>query len=133
MRFLLDTNLIIFALKNPEGIAASRIRSTFWDEILVCSIVEAELFHGATKYGAPERRRELLRAFLAPFQSVPFDSRCVPQYAEIRNYLEQRGTMIGANDLLIASIAVTYDFVLVTSNTSEFERVPDLAVVDWTK
>ncbi len=41
------------------------------------------------------------------------------------------GTPIGANDLLIASIAVANNLILVTHNTPEFERVPGLSVEDW--
>jgi predicted nucleic acid-binding protein len=44
---------------------------------------------------------------------------------------EERGTPIGAMDLLLAAHAVTLDAVLVTDNVSEFERVPRLKVKNW--
>ena len=79
MGYLLDTNTIIFALKDAQGRSALRIGETAHDDVAICSVVEAELYHGATKYGRPTRRKAALDAFLAPFHSLPFDSACVPQ------------------------------------------------------
>ena len=49
MLYLLDTNLIIFALKDAQGRSAMRIEQTPHDDVAICSVVEAELYHGATK------------------------------------------------------------------------------------
>ena len=131
MRYLLDTNTIIFALKDAVGKSALRIGLVEQDEVTICSVVEAELYHGATKYGHPSRRKAALDAFLQPFRSLPFDSACVPHYARIRDDQERRGVCIGANDLLIAAIAITHDLTVVTHNSDEFHRVPGLRVEDW--
>ena len=131
MRYLLDTNAIIFALKDAQGRSALRIGRADHEDVMVCAVVEAELYHGATKYGRPLRRETLLRAFLKPFRTLPFDSACVPRYAAIRDYLERQGKVIGSNDLMIASIALTHDLILVTNNSDEFNRVPGLRVEDW--
>lgn len=131
MRYLLDTNTIIFALKDAQGGSALRIGETAHDDVAICSVVEAELYHGATKYGRPTRRKSALDAFLRPFQSLSFDSACVPEYARIRNHLEKKGSCIGGNDLLIAAIALTHDLTVVTHNCDEFKRVPGLRVEDW--
>ena len=131
MRYLLDTNTIIFALKDAQGRSALRIGEASHDDVTLCSVVEAELYHGATKYGLPARREAALKAFLSPFQSLPFDSACVPEYARIRDHLERQGSRIGGNDLLIAAIALTHDLTVVTHNCGEFNRVPGLRVEDW--
>src|SRR5260221_14425563 len=131
MRYLLDTNTIIFALKDAQGRSALRIGEAAHDEVAICSVVEAELYHGATKYGRPSRRKAALDAFLQPFQSLPFDSACVPQYARIHDHLERQGSRIGGNDLLIAAIALTHDLTVGTHNSDEFHRVPGLRVEDW--
>ena len=44
---------------------------------------------------------------------------------------QQRGQMIGGNDLMIAAIALAHDLTLATHNGGEFRRVPDLRVEDW--
>jgi tRNA(fMet)-specific endonuclease VapC len=41
--------------------------------------------------------------------------------------------MICANDLFIAAHARALDLTLVTNNTQEFGRVPDLKIENWTK
>lgn len=132
MRYLLDTNAIIFALKDDQGCSALRIGRASHDEVLICAVVEAELYHGATKYCRPTKREAVLAAFLQPFQTLPFDSACVPQYARIRDHLERQGRTIGGNDLMIAAIALTHDLTVVTNNCEEFNRVPGLRVEDWT-
>ena len=52
-------------------------------------------------------------------------------YATIRANLEQAGTPIGPNDLLIAAHTMALDLILVTANTREFERVPPLKLENW--
>jgi len=131
MRYLLDTNTIIFALKDAQGRSALRIGEASHDDVFICSVVEAELYHGATKYGRPSRREAVLKLFLEPFDSLPFDSACVPHYARIRDYLERLGISIGGKDLMIAAIALTHDLTVVTNNGDEFHRVPGLRVEDW--
>jgi tRNA(fMet)-specific endonuclease VapC len=131
MRSLLDTNMIIFALKDAEGRSAVRIGQVAHQAVVICAVVEAELYHGAIKYDRPSRRKTVLDAFLAPFQSLPFDSACVPEYARVRDELERRGQLNGGNDLMIAAIALTHDLTVVTHNGAEFLRVPGLRVEDW--
>ncbi len=130
MRYLLDTNIVIFVLKDRNGIAATRLAKEMPGDVVSCAVVEAELYHGATKYGAADRRLSALDGFLAPYRSLAFDSACVPNYARIRDELERAGTIIGGNDLLIAAITLTYDLTLVTHNSNEFNRVRGLRVED---
>lgn len=129
MRYLLDTNVWIHYLKSAPAIAA-RLRSTPASEIVVCSVVWAELLHGARKDGnAAEREARVIRT-LSPFLSLPFDDAAAHVYARVRHDLEQAGHSIGPNELLIASIALTHGLTLVTANR-EFSRVEGLLVEDW--
>jgi len=100
-------------------------------QVLLASIVEAELYHGAEKYTLSDQRRELLTDFLALYHRIPFDSRCVAHYAKISHHLEIRGEIIGGNDLLIAATALTHGLTLITHNGGEFARVPGLQWEDW--
>jgi tRNA(fMet)-specific endonuclease VapC len=97
----------------------------------LCSVVEAELYHGAEKYALSEQRRELLNDFMALYHRLPFDFRCVPYYAKVRHHLETHGQIIGANDLLIAATALAHGLTLITHNSGEFARVPGLQWEDW--
>jgi len=62
---------------------------------------------------------------------LPLDIPGDRQYAEIRTALEQAGTPIGPNDLLIAAHALALDVTLVTANTLEFQRVANLRLDNW--
>lgn len=94
-------------------------------------MVEAELLLGAAKSVRAEATREAVRAFLAPFQVVPFDSSAASHYAIVRAHLEASGTPVGPNDLIIAATVLSSGGCLITANTNEFQRVPGLLLEDW--
>lgn len=130
MRYLLDTNVWIHYLKNAVSPVASRLRQTPASEVAVCSVVWAELLHGARKYERRDERQARVERTLAPYQSLPFDDAAAWRYAAIRDDLETRGEVIGSNDLLIAAIALSHGLVLVT-NDAGFGRVTGLLTEDW--
>jgi tRNA(fMet)-specific endonuclease VapC len=133
MRYLLDSSILIFVIKDPESIASLRLRKLDVADISISSVVEGGLYHGAKKYGNPSKRAAILDELLAPYSSLSYDSACVPHYPRIRDHLERQGRIIGGNDLMIAAIALTHDLTVVTNNCDEFGRVPGLKVEDWTR
>jgi tRNA(fMet)-specific endonuclease VapC len=133
MGWLLDTNAWIDYLRNPASLVRVNLMQRLPEEIFSCSVVRAELMHGALKYGAPERRQLIIQTVLAPFCSYAFDDEAANKYATIRHELEQCGQRIGPHDLMIAAICVTHECVLVTANGSEFERVSNLKTENWQK
>jgi tRNA(fMet)-specific endonuclease VapC len=131
MAYLLDTNVWIHYLKNAASPIHARLAALNPEDITTCSIVRAELLHGAEKYGNRSRRVALVKRTLAPFRSVAFDDADAEVYAGIRHDLEMSGVVIGPYDLQIAAICVRHGLTLVTSNIGEFTRVPGLSVEDW--
>lgn len=132
-RFLLDTNNWILLLKQPPRVLRQRLEDAEAKGILVCSIVKAELLHGAMKFANAAVRRSVVENLLAPYVSLPFDDVAAHHYATIRHELETRGQVIGPNDLKIAAICLAHGLTLVSSNTDEFNRVSGLRVEDWTQ
>lgn len=130
-RYLLDTNVIIYYLRDAGSPIAARLKSTPVTDLSVCSVVKAELFFGSAKSAHPTKSRAVQAAFLAHLVSYPFDDKAADCYAHIRSVLEKSGQPIGANDLLIASIALANHQILVSANQREFLRVPDLQTEDW--
>ena len=131
MRFCLDTNTCIDAMKGTWPGMAERFRQHVPEDIGVPAMVRAELLLGALKSRNPERTGELVDAFLAPFELLPFDRAAAGHYADIRHQLETAGKPIGPNDRVIAATARSRNLTLITHNRREFTRVPGLATEDW--
>jgi tRNA(fMet)-specific endonuclease VapC len=131
MAYLLDTNAWIVYLKSAESPIRARLEGVTPANIRLCSVVKAELLHGARKYGNRQRRLGLLAETFAPYASLPFDDAAAEAYAAIRSDLEMAGYTIGPNDLMIAAIAQANDLILVTHNTAEFGRIGSLKIEDW--
>lgn len=131
MIYLLDTNTCIRYLNQRSQSIVNRLNSILDTDIAVCSIIKAELYLGAMKSQTPEQTMLKQRVFSERFHSYSFDDNCAVIYAKIRAILEQSGTPIGSNDVMIASIALAHGLILVTHNIREFKRVPDLKIDDW--
>lgn len=130
MRYVLDTNTCIYALK-LQGRVVERMRRHLPDEIAITTVTLAELWFGAQKSARRVAVRREVDAFLEPFKLLPFDGEAAESYARVRFDLERVGRPIGERDLLIASIALALDLTVVTHNLGEFTRVPGLKVEDW--
>jgi tRNA(fMet)-specific endonuclease VapC len=100
-------------------------------DLVLCSIVKAELIYGARRSQRVNENLQGLMKFFAIFESLPFDDKAADFYGANRALLAQGGTPIGMNDLLIASIALSHNLAVITRKTSEFARIPGLKVEMW--
>lgn len=129
-RYLLDTNILSYAIKDPHGLVSQHLRTLAGDEICTSIIVASELRYGAA-WRASAKLTAKVEQLLENLLVLPLDAGVDRHYAEIRVDLEKMGTPIGQNDLLIAAHARALGLVLVTNNVREFERVPGLVVENW--
>ena len=128
--FLLDTNIISDLIRNPAGIVAQRIAEKGESAVCTSIVVACELRFGARKKGfAPLAAR--VEEILSVIEVLALDADADRHYAEIRAELEASGTPIGPNDLLIAAHALALGLTLVTADTAEFLRIPNLPVENW--
>jgi tRNA(fMet)-specific endonuclease VapC len=129
-RYLLDTNIISDVIRNPRGLAARRIRQVGVAQVCTSIIVAAEL-----RYGIAKRRTSTLATrvleMLDRLAVLSLEPPADAVYAQLRVQLEETGTLIGPNDLLIAAQALSLGLVLVTDNEREFSRVPGLTIENW--
>ena len=132
MSYLLDTNICIAYLNGTSLAIKEHFHAQHSSDLLLCSVVKAELIYGAYKSQRSEENLIKVEHFLGHFPSLPFDDKAAKYYGNIRASLEKQGQIIGPNDLLIASIALANQKVLVTNNTREFSRVKGLSLEDWT-
>ncbi|WP_071188345.1 type II toxin-antitoxin system VapC family toxin [Trichormus sp. NMC-1] len=131
MKYLLDSNVCIQYLNKRSEKIIQRLQDLSDIDIVVCSIVKAELFYGAMRTHNPAKTMQKQQEFLNRFISLKFDDECAVIYGEIRSKLAAKGTPIGNNDLHIAAIAIANNLTLITHNTREFSRIDNLKLEDW--
>ncbi|PCJ30949.1 MAG: VapC toxin family PIN domain ribonuclease [Moraxellaceae bacterium] len=130
--YMLDTNTCIYVLKNrPENV---RRKFKAIKNICISSVTFGELCFGIENGDAhlQEPRWGQLEDFTQKLLIDPWDEEAARHYGYIRALLKGNGNTIGNNDLLIAAHSRSINSVLVTNNTKEFSRVPDLTLEDWT-
>jgi tRNA(fMet)-specific endonuclease VapC len=130
MRYLLDTMIVSDLLRNPQGKVGAQVRVVGEKHVCTSIIVAAELRYGAGKKGSLQLSSRL-DAILRALDVLPFEAPADASYGLLRTRLEQAGTPIGANDLLIAAQALALGCVLVTDNEREFSRVEGLPLQNW--
>lgn len=128
--YLLDTNTLIYFFKG-QGHVAGRLLSVPPTDLGISAIVLHELETGIDKSTHPDKRRRQLEALVNTAVFFPLAKAEARAAAVIRRDLEEAGTPIGTLDTLIAATAVANRATLVTHNTREFSRIPDLALDDW--
>ena len=133
MNYFLDTNICIYFLKQSFSSIGERLRALSPNQIKIPSIVQAELLFGAEKSSLRARTLKIIEQFLSPYEIIAFGSKEAVVYATIRKSLEEKGTVIGANDLIIAATVLASEGYLVTHNTREFKRVKGLRVEEWVR
>lgn len=117
MRYMLDTNICIYAIKHKPLKVIERLQMHEPCEICISSITYAELFHGVEKSQAVIKNRVALALLLANIEILDFDTRAAECYGSIRATLEKAGTPIGPMDMMIAGHAASLGYTVVTNNT----------------
>jgi tRNA(fMet)-specific endonuclease VapC len=132
LRYMLDTDICSYIMKRSNDRLLKRLQKVPVGDVCISVITKSELLFGVAV--SPRRRQDeaALNAFLNYVEILDFPDGASQHYAEIRASLKTQGTMIGANDLFIAAHARSLRLTLVTNNTAEFQRVPKLAVENWT-
>lgn len=130
MRYLLDTDIVSDLVRNPQGKVAQHIRRVGEAQVCTSVIVAAELRYGAAKKNSPKLSSQL-EAVLGALQILPLETPADAAYGVLRTRLEQAGTPIGANDLLIAAHALALGYTIVTDNDREFARAENLRLQNW--
>lgn len=131
MRYLLDSNICIYAMKNRPPKVLKRLEVIGRAAVAVSVITVLELRHGAEKSQHSELAHARLDDFLGPMIVLPFEETDVLAGARIRAHLHRTGRPIGDFDNLIAAQGLARDLIVVTNNVDEFERVPGLKIENW--
>ena len=128
---MLDTNILVFAIRHPKSGLKQRFREYMGGELCISSVTYMELIDGVKRSRDVRRNDEALHEVLAGIYILPFDTYAVEHAGDIMAFLSLKGTRIGEKDTMIAGHARSLNLTLITNNTREFERVPGLQIDDW--
>lgn len=130
LRYLLDTNIVIYVLKQRPLEVLSTCNANA-SRMAISSITLAELMHGAEKSQRVSENLSAIEDFCSRLEVLPYGAKAAQHHGAIRAALEKLGLSIGVNDLHIAGHARSEGMVLVTNDVAEFERVPALELENW--
>ena len=131
MKYMLDTNICIYLIKQKPPKVLKHFKSHSIGDIGISSITLAELRYGVSKSRHVERNRQALDEFILPLEIEDFNEKAAAEYGTIRANLEKAGKPIGSMDMLIGAHALSHGATLVTNNTKEFKQIISLKAVDW--
>jgi tRNA(fMet)-specific endonuclease VapC len=132
IRYLLDTDIASYIIKNSIPRVRERLRQVPFEEVAISVVTEAELRFGLARAPEATRLGYVVEDFLARVQILPWDSESAKVYAYVRANLEREGNLLGSMDMMIAAQALAAGYVLVTHDRA-FRRVRRLKSVDWTR
>jgi tRNA(fMet)-specific endonuclease VapC len=124
---MLDADTCIYLIKKaPEMKPQSALNDCF-----ISAIVLGELEYGIANSHAKrrEQNRQALLDFLSAIRTLPVTEDVSEMYGLLRAALKKQP--IGPNDTWIAAHSLALELPLITNNTREFSRVPDLIIETW--
>lgn len=130
LRYLLDTNICIFTIKNRPAVVRERFKR-FADQLCISTVTWMELVYGAERSAHPEHNLRIAESLAARLSVLDYDAEAASHTGQIRAQLASEGTPIGPYDQMISGHARSRGLVVVTNNTREFDRVPGLQLEDW--
>jgi tRNA(fMet)-specific endonuclease VapC len=131
MRYLLDTDICIYLIKNRPPEVPEQFKRHPPTEVAISTITVFELEYGAEKSKQRQKAKKALARFTSPLTVLDMDRAAAHEAARIRAELEHAGTPIGPYDILIAGLAKSRGLTLVTNNLREFSRVSGLVLENW--
>jgi len=137
IRWLVDTDHVSLHERGHEPLR-SRLASVPPGVIAVSVVTMEEMIRGrlallARRSEGEARVRAYAKfmetvAFFGSISVVPFDVACEQKSRSCGMRLR-----VGSQDLRIAATALVNNLILVTRNRQDFERVPGLAIEDWSE
>ncbi len=130
LRYMLDTNICIYVIKNRPAELRDRFNSLA-DQLCISAVTLAELFYGVEKSARPAENLAIVEQFAARLDVLPFAERAASHFGQLRAELEKAGQPAGAYDMMIGGHARSEGLIIVTNNRREFDRMSGLRVENW--
>lgn len=130
MRYLLDTDTCVFALRGDES-TRKRLSTVDPETIAISVITLAELRYGAAWSARPEDNHQVVGDFASGVIVLGVDEEIARLFGQFKTQLRRQGALIDDFDLVIAATAHHYRLTLITHNIDHFHRIPELQIEDW--
>ena len=131
--FILDTNILSDLIrKNANAGLLKKLREIPAESIYTTSINVMELRFGAA--GRDDERKfwdRIKSEILSKVSILGFYEKEAVICGDILADLNRRGEKIGIEDSMIAAIAASHGFTVVTANTRHLSRVKSIRVENW--
>jgi tRNA(fMet)-specific endonuclease VapC len=127
MAYLIDTDIIIFSLKDDKKIN-QWLRNNLEIPKFISVISYGELMYGARKSLHPSKNIATTYRIAELFPILDINKGIIEVFGEIKAKLEIAGTRLEDMDLLIAATALYMNLSLVTNNVKHFKRIDDLVI-----
>ena len=128
-RYMLDTNMCIYLMKNQPEQVARRFAECHVGDVVMSAITFAELEYGVAASANKKREHANLAALIEDIPVASFDAAAASAYGPIR--YATRESKKDHLDKLIAAHAVALDAVLITNNIKDFTKYPGLRTENW--
>ena len=130
---MLDTHICRYIIREKPVRVLKKLRSFDISDIAISAITHSELEYGISKSRRRKANQQALTQFLSSLEILPYDDKAAVNYGQVRSYLEKKGVVIDAMNLLIAAHARSIPVTLVTNNLIGFRKIPELRVKNWAK
>ena len=131
MNYLIDTDIIIYSLKNHQNVNKKfRLSRNFPKSISV--LTYGEIIKRACKSKSAEKNLAKVHRLAEIFPVINISSAVMETFGHLKVSLEQSGMIIDDMDLMIASTAITHNLILITNNEKHFRRIDGLEIENWT-
>lgn len=133
MKYLLDTDICIYVINKRPAKVIEKLRKFEPGKLGISVITLSELQKGVSKSLHKKKNQDVLDHFISVFTVLSYEPSDAKAYGEVVANLEDKGQVIGGNDLFIAAHALSRKLTLVTNNEKEFNRVKGLKVENWAR
>lgn len=130
LKYLLDTNIVIYVIKNRPMAARERF-TQHQGQLSISAVTLMELIYGAERSMQVERNLRDIEQFAARLDVLSYDEAAAIHSGQICAELARTGRPIGPYDQMIAGHARATGLILVSNNLAEFTRVEGLRVENW--
>jgi tRNA(fMet)-specific endonuclease VapC len=135
MTYAVDTNIISYLLRPNQNqeVVERFISETRDNDYVIPPLCYYEILWHLLRKDATVQLGVFNEIYKNASVKINMNEAAFVKAAEIRAELERTGNPIGDNDadIFIAAYCIVNDYILVTNNTKDFERIDGLKIVNW--